>query len=653
MVTPQSDGPVSAPGRRPVGRLALAGAGILVAAAALGAGLFWAYYGRPRPQSEPAPVGDPRLDYAGPFRNVAPSVRYVAEARCADCHADIARTFADHPMGRSILPVARGAAPPEDAGHGNPFDALGSRFQVVREGDRVLHRRSRVGATGQPVAELDFPVQYVIGSGAHGHSYLTDRDGYLFETPVSWYAQKRMWALSPGFGPGYLTGRAVPPGCLFCHANRADGVAGSVNHYAEPIFDGPAAIGCQRCHGPGELHVAAREAGEPVAGEEDTTIVNPARLEPDLREAVCEQCHLEGVVRVVRRGRGLYDFRPGLPLERFWSAFVGAPSAGETRSAVGHVEQMAESGCFRGGSGPGRLGCVSCHDPHRAVPPAERVAWYRGRCLKCHEQHGCSLPRAERLRRSPEDSCIDCHMPRYGAADIPHTASTDHRIPRRADAAGHAKPRPPEDGIPVVSFYRGREGAGGPEDERDLGVALVELALTGTARDGRALGRAADLLATACRRDPGDLDAVEARGHALALQGHWAEALRAFEAVLARAPEWEMALVGAGTAAEALSKPEEALGYWRRAVAVGPWAPDYRRRLALLLIDREAWDEAGTQCDAWVRLDPFSTEARAARIRCLLAAGRKEEARAEFARVEALAPENLPELEARFRKKLK
>jgi Tetratricopeptide repeat/Cytochrome c554 and c-prime len=602
------------------------------------------------PSSSAAPR-DPRRDYAGPFRNVDPAVRYVAEERCADCHAAIARTFAEHPRGRSLLPAAAAPAPPADAGHDNPFDALGSRFRVEREGDRLRHRRTRLDAAGRPAAELAWDVDYVIGSGTRGHSYLADRDGFLFQTPVSWYSQKGAWGLAPGFTPPRLTGRPVLPECLFCHANRAHYVEGSVNRYEEPVFEGHA-IGCQRCHGPGELHVAARERLEPVAGPVDATIVNPAHLEPTVREAVCEQCHLEGEARVVHRGRGVYDFRPGLPLELFWSVFVAVGDPGEGRRAVSHVEQMDQSGCYRGGTGADRLGCISCHDPHERVPPERRVAYYRGRCLQCHAQRGCSLPRAERLRQSAEDSCIDCHMPRYGTSDIPHTASTDHRIPRRPGPTVDAR-LGVGDGWPLVSFYGGREGAGGAEGDRDLAVALVNQAFTGDAAAARALGRALPLLDAAVRRDPDDAAAGEARGFALVRQGRPAEALAAFEAVLARAPGREAALAGAASTAEALGRTEAAVGYWRRTVAADPWVPDSRRSLALLLIKKEAWDEARAECEAWVRLDPMSAEARAARVSCLLAAGDKEEARAEFARVEALAPVNLTELQARFRKKLR
>jgi hypothetical protein len=633
----------------------------VVLLAGVGLGLYLAFFrGTLEPLPSRAPR-DPRLDYTGPFRNVDPAVKYVSDKRCADCHQHICQSYAEHPMGRSLQRVARAVPPPEGARFHNPFEAFGSRFLVDHPGGAVRHRRIQLAPDGRPAAELEWKVDYVLGSGRRGHSYLTDQKGYLFQTPVSWYSQKKVWDLAPGFGPALLTGRAVLPECLFCHANRANHRDGSVNQYTQPVFDG-VAIGCQRCHGPGELHVASRERVEPLPDKVDYTIVNPRHLEPPLREAVCQQCHLTGKVRVLRRGRGLYDFRPGLPFDVFCSVFVRSSEGGEESKAVSHVEQMYQSRCFQGSVGPNRLGCISCHDPHEHEPPAKRVAHYRARCLQCHQQHGCSLPRAERLRQTAEDSCIACHMARYGSSDIPHTASTDHRILRRG------KPARTDDGArkeeknarvsdpsfqPLVSFYGSGKGAGTVEEERDRAVALVLWAFRGEPDASRALRHTLTPLEAAVGRDPDDWDAGEARGYALGLQGRSAEALAAFKAVLARAPDREMALGGAAAMAEALGQTEAALGYWQRAVEANPWAPDYRGRLVRLLVKKKAWVKALPQCQAWLRLDPCSAEARVARVQCLLAAGNKAEARAEFSRVEALAPPNLREYQIRFGKKLK
>jgi hypothetical protein len=592
---------------------------------------------------------DPRLTYTGPFRNIHPSVAYVPDRRCGSCHAAIAASFAEHPMGRSLLAVADAPALPTGPAQHNPFVALGEAYRVEAGATRVRHVRTRPGPTGEPAAELAWDVAYVIGSGTRGYSYLCERDGYLFETPISWYSQKHAWDLSPGFGPNELPGRAIIAECLFCHANRANHVAGTVNRYQRPVFDGHA-IGCQRCHGPGALHVEAVVAGSTGI---DHTIVNPKHLTAELRQSICEQCHLQGAIRTVLPGRDVNDFRPGLPLEQFWSVFVHAPEAGESRRAVGQVEQMYDSRCYQAGTAARRMGCVSCHDPHERVRPADRVTHYRRRCLECHQQHGCTLPSAERLRQSAEDSCIACHMPAYGAADIPHTAVTDHRLRRSGKPSAPAAERPPTDGMPIVSFYRGRPGVDPADDDRSRAVALTRLTLLGDTAARGVVRYLVPTLEAARRRDPDDLAAGEALGYALAAQDRSADALEVLQAVLAKSPQQESALTTAALLAETLGKAEAAIGYWQRAAAVNPWAPVYRQRLASLLIKQESWDAALPECEAWARLDPLNVAARAARVSCLLAVGRKVEARAEFARIVALAPANLRELQIRFERKLK
>src|SRR5262249_32220694 len=155
------------------------------------------------------------------------------------------------------------------------------------------------GPPGKVVAEAE--VHFAVGSGARARSYAVARDGYLFQSPLTWYPQGGRWDLSPSYEVrNQHFSRPITPGCLFCHCNYADHVPNTLNRYRQPIFHGYA-IGCERCHGPGELHVRRREAGEKVAGRDDT-IVNPSRLEHSLREAVCQQCHLQGEQRVVCRG---------------------------------------------------------------------------------------------------------------------------------------------------------------------------------------------------------------------------------------------------------------------------------------------------------------------------------------------------------------
>src|SRR5262249_25055087 len=270
-------------------------------------------------------------------------------------------------------------------------------------------------------------VQFALGSGTRGITYLIERDGFLFQSPIAWFAQQHRWDISPGYaGPNQRPNfeRAIQRECLFCHTSKVRSVAGTLNRYEPPIFESHA-IGCERCHGPGALHATRGEYAGP-----DLTIVNPARLAPALRESVCQQCHLQGWFRFPRAGRDSFDFRPGLPLHRFLAVFVRKEGNPARMKLIGQLEQMEASRCYR--ESRGHLRCISYHDPHRTPPTATKAEYYRGRCLQCHERQGCALPAAQRRSRGPGEDCVACHMPRPAVADIPHAVTTDHRIPRKS-----------------------------------------------------------------------------------------------------------------------------------------------------------------------------------------------------------------------------
>ncbi|MGN6547345.1 MAG: tetratricopeptide repeat protein, partial [Aureliella sp.] len=234
--------------------------------------------------------------------------------------------------------------------------------------------------------------------------------------------------------------------------------------YQDPPFH-ETAIGCERCHGPAADHVAMHERSSSADGSDP--IINPVNLEPDRRESVCYQCHLEAAARVLRPGRTHLDFRPGMLLSDVWAILdqgTDVSSGGRTRS-VNHVQQMRDSVCFR--QSDGKMGCISCHDPHRLPPAEEKAAFYRQRCVSCHSDRSCSLPLAQRQEK--QDDCVACHMPSLNSKNMAHIAQTDHRILRRPLEPAD---QPGAESRAVSLTYFGDAAERLPQPERQRGLLL-------------------------------------------------------------------------------------------------------------------------------------------------------------------------------------
>jgi hypothetical protein len=347
-----------------------------------------------------------------------------------------------------------------------------------------------------------------------------------------------------------------------------------------------------------------------------------------LRDAVCEQCHLQGDHRIDRLGRDKFDYRPGLPLIEFF-AIYGRTDQQETRF-VGQVEQMKQSRCYR--ESQGRLGCASCHDPHQVPSPNERVAYFRQQCLACHERQGCSLPNAVRLAESPDDSCIQCHMNPVKTTDIIHTATTDHRVLRTPQADGTDQ-TPVVAGLPLV-LLNGDNLA--PNElkslERELAIALAtegpRLRDSPQVRETGAI--VLSLLNEAVGRRPDDLPAMRMKAQALALSGRRSEALRVIRSALTLAPTDEKALDQYLSYAVDVKDIVAAVELARRAVAANPWSSLFHERLAHFSLERADYAESLRASREALRLNPFLRFARMFLIQSLLKQHETSRADAEF-----------------------
>jgi hypothetical protein len=592
-----------------------------VVASAIAGGVWFAFLREPpAPPAEPAPVPtgptadppppDPRLTFATPFRNVRPEVKYVGDAACSSCHAAIDKTYHQHPMGRSAAPTPQ--APPlekYDAGANNPASAQGFTLRVEQGGGKFRH----VMAKGD-LPPYAVTADIAIGSGSRGRSYLTIEGGAVWETPISWFSHEHKWDVSPGFTLPDTARRPVPAECLFCHVDRVDPVPHSSNRFREPLFPGQANVGCERCHGPGSLHVTERLAGgSPPAP--DTSIVNPKHLPPDLRMSVCQQCHLQGEFQVLRRGRGPFDYRPGLPLELFVTVFGRHPDFADPHKSVGQFEQMWTSKCFT--KSGGKFDCTSCHDPHVAPAGEQSEAYFRGKCLACHDPGkggpGCTLPQT--ARKAKNDSCTACHMPRSASGNIAHVAVTDHRVPRVPPPEKPAGSRRLNPGaIPLAPLQTGPHLPSIYERERDLGVALARLAtnLPPSAESLREyVGRQAERrLAASLRVWPGDHDALVGQARLATDRGDAATAMVSAETAVGLVPDSEFAWSVLASAARAAGNLDRAAEAADRLIAMNPGSVSHRLVRAEVRIRTGDW--AGVEADvrAALAVQPLSRDSR-------------------------------------------
>lgn len=333
-------------------------------------------------------------------------------------------------MARSVT-IAQAFTLPDQAHL--PFTVFDSQadeyFEVSRQKGELVQSQFALDRNGTKLFRQSWKVSYVIGTGESGIGFLIHRDAYLFEAPLSYYTQSKLWGFSPGYeSHNYGFTRPAVAECLGCHSGRPQPVYGTAGLYRNPPF-AELGIGCENCHGPGELHVSERRAGRPLPMGIDTSIVNPARLSGWMSDNICMKCHQAGDVRVEQPGKHDQDFRPGTPLESVLEIFKAPPSpkpAGQSPVLLEHYYSMILSKCYRVSSG--KLHCTTCHDPHMQPSVTEAPVYFRSRCLSCHNSRPCTRPAAERENTNPPDNCTGCHMPKRPVVTIAHAALTEHRI---------------------------------------------------------------------------------------------------------------------------------------------------------------------------------------------------------------------------------
>jgi tetratricopeptide (TPR) repeat protein len=502
---------------------------------------------------------------------------YVGNESCASCHAEIYKSYM-----KTAMAQASGPASLELITGGFHHNASNVNFRVYTDqGEaRLSFERPR-----DSMVHGERKLLYFIGSGRRGRTYLFSVDGFVFESPINWYAQKRVWDMAPA----YQSAREIPmtlpalPACLACHTSNMNApVQGTENRYSLPLF-AHAGITCERCHGPGAKHTASKDR-----------IINPLKLSPARRDDICMQCHLEGNAAIEQPGKHLYEFQPGDNLSDYTRYFVFADDGSQSLRALSQSEALVQSVCKR--KSGDTMSCTTCHDPHSSPGAEEKISYYRSKCLACH---GSSFG-AKHHSNNPD--CRQCHMPSVASQDVAHTEATDHRILRVPAIPLHSL-NPPA-GPRLVRF----PPVSGADDSRDLALAWASFAEGGMTA---AVPEAESRLRKAIMEKPDDPALLAALGFVEQKRGEFAKARKDYEHAIELDPAANEAATDLGVIEAREGHIERAVSLWEKAFKRVPGKSASRMNLARVFCSSAQFDRARTYTLRALQFNPDMREAKA------------------------------------------
>ncbi len=374
------------------------------------------------------------------YLNHSDTAHYVGINTCRQCHPAIYNSYIKTGMGKSFDLATKQKSSAKFDEHTVIYDSYKDfYYHPFWDGEDMKILEFRLNGKDTLYKRIE-KVDYIVGSGQHTNSHIYNTNGYLHQMPMTYYTQKGKWDFPPGFENGANTrfSRKIGLECMSCHNSYPDFVIGSENKFN----DIPEGINCERCHGPGSIHVQQRQMGIKIDTSKyiDYSIVNPGKLPIDKQFDVCQRCHLQGNA-VLKEGKSFFDFKPGMKLSDFITTFLPRYKNSDDQFIMAsHADRLKQSKCFIKSFKPetdstslrpykNSLTCVTCHNPHISVKEAGKEI-FNNVCKNCHNSKTINglCKEKEELRNSVQNNCVSCHMPFSGAIDIPHVSVHDHYI---------------------------------------------------------------------------------------------------------------------------------------------------------------------------------------------------------------------------------
>jgi hypothetical protein len=152
---------------------------------------------------------------------------------CARCHQKIFDSYKKTPMAQASGLAVDGLLPGEFT-----HAASGVRYRLFLRDGHAWLSYDRPNTSRQQALKGEQELTYFIGSGQRGRTYLFQKDGYWFESPVNWYSKQRVWDMNPKS----MDAREMPftlkvdGGCLHCHSSGVQPALGANNHFGPKPF---------------------------------------------------------------------------------------------------------------------------------------------------------------------------------------------------------------------------------------------------------------------------------------------------------------------------------------------------------------------------------------------------------------------------------
>ncbi len=267
-----------------------------------------------------------------------------------------------------------------------------------------------------PVLTFDLTqVAFVYGSRWKQRFFTKMGDDY-FVLPAQWDVKKSKWLpyhvekgadwWVPFYGETNAE-RPTGPLCDGCH---------SVNYNIETKQVTEWNVGCEKCHGPGSLHVEhpTRE-----------NIVNPKKLDFVAGNDTCIQCHSQGrPISNPIQGK-YYDwpvgYQPGKRLADYWNLEElrpGTTNFYQYADMTAHKNRMQGNDFVQSNMYHRDIRCFDCHQVHSNQNTSDLIAKGNEVCLTCHTKDnpaglkGTVSEHTHHAANSAGSQCVACHMPK-------------------------------------------------------------------------------------------------------------------------------------------------------------------------------------------------------------------------------------------------